>query len=150
MQDEKSEYRLNQYGSKERPAGENVWVLYAEDMSQEEIDIRAVQAAEEQAKRDAEEAIETARITSLYGWDNKYILLCRSLGLPDISTTEEIQVKLTSMKNEALATNNLAGALQSIELGLNFLAIINAITQMGGKFIGIKWHETDSNGQVII
>jgi hypothetical protein len=141
MQDEKGEYRLNQYGSKERPAGTNAWVLYGEDMSQEELDIRAVESAKVQAERDAETALENARITSLYGWDNKYILLGKSLGLQDIATTEEIQIKLTAMKNEALATNNLAGALQSIELGLNFLAIINAITQMGGKFIGIKWHE---------
>jgi hypothetical protein len=122
------------------PSVDGVIVGYSENIITEG-EARLVRLATEEAARQAEIDVENARVASLCGWDNKYILLCRSLGLSDVATTEEIQVKLTSMKNEALATNNLVGALQAIELGLNFLAIINAITQMGGKYIGIKWHE---------
>ncbi len=61
--DAKGEYRLNQYGSKERPGNEEktVWLLYSDDMSQAEIDARAAQKAvqdQEKAQREADAAYE--------------------------------------------------------------------------------------------
>lgn len=57
--DAKGEYRLNSYGSKERPAGTSAWVLYGEDMSQAEIDAKAVDAAAMQERQAKELTIHT-------------------------------------------------------------------------------------------
>lgn len=79
LTDELGEYRLNSYGSKERPSGK-AWVLRAEDMSQAEIDARAAlaeaQAIEEQARKDSAKAA-GARIKSL-------------LGIPTIADTKQL------------------------------------------------------------
>lgn len=60
LTDEKGEYRLNAYGSKERPAGPNVWVMDETDMSQAEIDARATQAA-----KTAVQEAKQAKLTTL-------------------------------------------------------------------------------------
>jgi hypothetical protein len=62
LTDEKGVYRLNKHGSKERPAGENAWVLYVDDMSQSESDLRVAMAKELGDRMTAEKAARQARI----------------------------------------------------------------------------------------
>ena len=90
-------------------------------------------------------ANEKVRVATLHAWHNQYILMARSLGLPDKATTQEIQAKLSADKATLVANDDLAGALDVVEKACAFLAIINAISQSGGNHAGIEWHEAVSS-----
>lgn len=92
-------------------------------------------------KIEADKQKEIERQYALKSWDNQYILLARSLGLPDKATTQEIQAKLEADEAAADAENNNKAARAAIKNAVKFLGIMNAITQSGGKHEGIKWHE---------
>ena len=108
---------------------------------QDVLDERAAQAAAVEAEEQAAAQKEAERVASLKAWDNQYITLARALGLPDKATTQEVEAKLTEMKQVALGDEDLQGYVEAVELGVKFLAIMNAITQSGGKHEGIKWHD---------
>lgn len=65
--------------------------------------------------------------------ENDYILFCRSLGLPDVASTEDFDVLVNSL----MPTD----PIKAMGIGLKALALINRINQNGGKWDSIKWHD---------
>jgi hypothetical protein len=94
----------------------------------------------------AEQAKEAGKLQSRYLWENYYVEQCRAMGLPDVATTEQIQAKLEQMEAEAMATGNIVGAMQALKKGVELLAVINAITQNGGRWEEIAYHPELAGG----
>jgi hypothetical protein len=94
----------------------------------------------EQAAASAEAQRIADRELSRKTWENAYIAKCQSLGLSDVATTEQIKAKLEELEAAAMATGNIVGAMGAIKTGMEFLAIMNAITQNGGTWENITYH----------
>ncbi len=78
-----------------------------------------------------------ATILSLKTYDNQYVLLARSLGLPDKASTDDIQKFILKLKGDG---TNLQDSFQAVTIALQFLSLINAIGQNGGSWDEIVYH----------
>lgn len=65
--------------------------------------------------------------------ENAYILFMRSIGLPDKAGTEEIEAFVMTMMQ--------SNPIQALTIAVKSLALINNVTQNGGKWADIGWHE---------
>ncbi len=62
--------------------------------------------------------------------ENRFVSFCRSLGLPDVASTAQLEQVATSLPE-----------LQGLQVAVRALALINDVTQNGGTWDGIAWHE---------
>lgn len=65
--------------------------------------------------------------------ENSYITFCKSLGFAGKASTEELEAFYYQMK----AVNQV----QATEIAMKALALINNVTQNGGTWFGIEWHD---------
>ena len=84
----------------------------------------------------AQQAVQTAVIKSsfLMKAENDYVLFCRSLGLVDKASTSDLETLAVQMQSNGQV-------LEAIMLSIKALALINNITQNGGNWDGIEWHD---------
>lgn len=65
--------------------------------------------------------------------EDRYVLFCRSIGLPDKASSDDIQVLYLSIKESGQP-------MQALEMAVQALAMINDVTQNGGKWADIEYH----------
>lgn len=66
--------------------------------------------------------------------ENRYILFCRSLGLPDKASSTDIDLFCSSMKEQG-------NPLLAMEIAIRSLALINDVVQNDGKWSEIEFHD---------
>lgn len=71
--------------------------------------------------------------------ENLYIEFMRSLGLPDKASTAEIEALCMQMYSSGVQEN----INQALMISAKALALINNVTQNGGKWADIEWHEEE-------
>jgi hypothetical protein len=76
-------------------------------------------------------------VIALWNAENAYISFMRSLGLPDKATTEEIEGLCMTLFTSGVQEN----INQALMISAKSLALINNVTQNGGKWADICWHE---------
>lgn len=76
---------------------------------------------------------QTLKSDKLKRAENNFILLMRSVGLSDKADSTEIESYTTSLET----AGNPLGA---IKFAIKSLAVVNDITQNGGKWTDIAWH----------
>ena len=72
-------------------------------------------------------------VIKLWQAENNFITFMRSLGLSDNASREDIQILCTQLENDGKQ-------FEAIKISINSLALINDITQNGGKWSEITWH----------
>lgn len=97
-------------------------------------DEQVFQVAEKYVLDMAESSIEETKSDKLKQAENNFILFCRSLGLPDKASSEEIDVFCTSLKEQG-------NTLLAMEIAIRSLGLINDVVQNDGKWSEIEFHE---------
>ena len=69
--------------------------------------------------------------------ENMYVLFMRSLGLPDKAGTQEIEGLCMAL----YGSGDQAKVNQALMISAKALALINNVTQNGGRWADIEWHE---------
>lgn len=82
----------------------------------------------------ASSSVESTKSKKLKQAENNFILFCRSLGLPDVASSEDIDIFCTSLKEQ----NN---SLLAMEIAIRSLSLINDVVQNDGKWSEIEFHE---------
>ena len=72
---------------------------------------------------------------------NAYIAYCRSLGLEDKATMQDFQTLALQQETEALTNSDLPALANAIKIPLMALGLINDISQAGGNWNNISWHD---------
>jgi hypothetical protein len=76
---------------------------------------------------------QTLKSPDLKSAENRYIEYCRSLDLPDVASSADFETLTTEMQNNDMMVEALA-------VGVRALALINDVTQNGGRWDDIVWH----------
>lgn len=76
---------------------------------------------------------QTTKPEDLKAAENRYIDYCRSLGLPDVASSADFETLTTEMQNQNML-------LEALAVGVRALAMINDVTQNGGRWDDIAWH----------
>lgn len=76
---------------------------------------------------------QTLKSLKLKQAENRYILFCRSVGLPDLASSTDFEELTADMQEQGLI-------VEAITLAVQALALINDVTQNEGKWADIAWH----------
>ena len=84
---------------------------------------------------EAQNPIQTIPEQEMKLWvaENRFIEFCRSLGLPDKASSDDFETLASVLKSNGKT-------VEAIEMSIKALALINDVTQNGGKWCDISYH----------
>lgn len=80
------------------------------------------------------DGVPVAKSADLKQAENNFISFCQLLGFSGKATTAEVEAVCTTMKANGQV-------MEAIEAAIKGLALINNVTQNGGNWVGIEWHD---------
>ena len=114
---------------------ESVFFNFVNEPTNEEVE-KAVSVYEESKIKtiDLVMVSNAGKTQSLKDAENNFILFMRELGLPDKASSEDLQYLCSQLESYGME-------LEAIKIAVKSLALINDVTQNGGKWADIIWNQ---------